>query len=204
MPAVHRRNLAEALVSCFNELEFINLDYKQAFVKLNSVPRIEENKVLPNPAKLRIVNDSLPRRGIYYSHKDFFSNSPDTTTLFYLEERSFGAKHLKGEPNYRPRTVIGGRRIDCWGFSDGTVAYVNYQDNFFPISIDAELLSFTGIENTSSSAGSYATAALLGGLVGVGAVAAIDAVSGSSNLNRYVIHPELGTIYFAGPAKKDE
>lgn len=204
VPAVHRRNLAEALISCFNELEYINLDYKQAFVKLDSVPKIEENKVLPSPVNLRVVKDSVLRRGIYYSHKDFFSNSPDTATLFYTEELTYGSKHLKDQPNFKPRAVKGGRRIDCWGFSDGKVAYVHYQGNYFPIQISKEALTFTGIENTSTSGGAYASAAILGGLVGVGAVAVVDALSGASNLNSYAIHPELGTIYFIGPAKPDE
>ena len=73
-------------------------------------------------------------KGIYLGHLEFFNNSPKGTDQFYIEKSSREGTAWEGSESITIRLNESDRKItNVWGFSFGESAYIQYQNDFFPI-----------------------------------------------------------------------
>ncbi len=73
-------------------------------------------------------------KGLYLSHLEYLNNSPKGTDQLYIEKSIRKGNAWEGSESITIRLNESDRKIiNVWGFSDGESAYIQYQNDFFPI-----------------------------------------------------------------------
>ncbi|MDJ1498003.1 hypothetical protein QNI19_33990 [Cytophagaceae bacterium DM2B3-1] len=145
----HDENIAEALSKCM--IKFAKSPWKEALYK---GPIVTNEQLISNsPIKfelpdLPVFHTNTPQRGIYMSLSEFLNNKPGNSEQFMLDVKPRKGKNWEGVDRVTPYLIqFDGsqtRLKNAWGFSDGSQAYIYYNEDYFPLVQKGNTFVFDG------------------------------------------------------------
>jgi hypothetical protein len=176
---------------------------------------IPQNDLLQNPSPIifydtylqACIHADLPpalrskklKPGIYLTFKEFLRNEPGVSESFRMVSQSLDSREEQGKGKYRlellDSSISRRDKKKFWGACDGESVYVNellYAQHFRFRKVQevGRYCYFRGSYPSSSSG--YMAGAMLGGVIGVGIIAATAASEGDAT---YILNINNGRIY---------
>ncbi|MDJ1504828.1 hypothetical protein [Xanthocytophaga agilis] len=145
----HDDNIADALSKCM--IKFAKSPWKESLYigsVLTSEQLLTNTPLKPELPDLPVFMGAAPKRGIYLSLRDFLENSPDNSAQFMLDIKPRKGKSWEGIDRVIPYLIQSdgsqNKLKNVWGFSDGSQAYIYYNEDYFPLVQKGNTFVFDG------------------------------------------------------------